>query len=83
MTDEHRRRVCVGAVVEPTVLVDGQVAAIWKLVHTPDRTTLEIEPLAPLRAADRSAVTEEGGRLLAFAADDAAGHDLRFATPGR
>jgi Winged helix DNA-binding domain len=46
MTDEHRRRVCVGAVVA------------------------------------RSAVIEEGGRLLAFAADDTPGHDLRLAAPG-
>jgi hypothetical protein len=82
MTDEHRRRVCVGAVVEPAVLVDGQVAAIWKLARTPGRAILEIEPLAPLSAADRTTVSEEGERLLAFAADDAPDHDLRFVSSG-
>jgi hypothetical protein len=81
MTDEHRRRVCVGAVVEPTVLVDGQVAAVWKLARTPGQAVLEIEPLARLGAADRSAVTSEGERLLAFAADDLPGHDVRFRAP--
>jgi hypothetical protein len=83
MTDEHRRRICVGAVVEPTVLVDGQVAAIWRLRRDPARAIVEIEPLAPLPTADRAAVTLEGERLLAFAADDAAAHDLRFAAPKR
>ena len=77
MTDEHRRRVCVGAVVEPTVLVDGQVAAIWKLRREPGRAVLEIEPLAPLPAADHSAITEEAERLLTFAVDDAPDHDIR------
>jgi hypothetical protein len=83
ITDEHRRRVCVGSVVEPTVLVDGQVAAIWRLARDPARTILEIGPLGPLPAADRAAVAREGERLLAFAADDAPGHDLRFLTPER
>jgi hypothetical protein len=32
ITDEQRKRVCVGAVVEPTVLVDGEVVALWKLI---------------------------------------------------
>jgi hypothetical protein len=33
-------------VVEPTVLVDGQVAAIWKLVRSDGRAVVEVEPLA-------------------------------------
>jgi Winged helix DNA-binding domain len=81
MTDPHRRRICVGAVVEPTVLVDGRVAAIWKLRRDPGRAALEVEPLAPLSPADRAAVTAEGEGLLAFAADDLPDHDLRFTAP--
>jgi Winged helix DNA-binding domain len=66
--DDHRRRVCIGAVVEPTVLLDGQVAATWRLTQNPTRATLTIEPLTRLSRTDRTAVTVEGERLLAFAA---------------
>jgi Winged helix DNA-binding domain len=83
MTDDHRRRVSYGAVVEPTVLVDGQVAAIWRLVRDPGRVTLEIEPLDGVPATALSAATDEGERLLAFAAEDAADHDLRVVAAGR
>jgi Winged helix DNA-binding domain len=83
MTDEHRRRVCVGAVVEPTLLLDGRVAAIWRLRRDPTRTTLELTPLGPLPRAARAAVTDEGERLLAFAAPDAPDHDIRMAAPER
>ncbi|HEV2893811.1 MAG TPA: winged helix DNA-binding domain-containing protein, partial [Actinomycetota bacterium] len=58
------------------------VTAIWKLARTPAQAVLEVEPLTRLSAADQAAVTEEGERLLAFAADDIPDHDLRFATPG-
>jgi len=77
MTDEVRRRVCVGAVVEPTVLVDGQVAAVWKLRRDGDRAVVEVEPLGRLVGPDREAVATEGLRLLRFAAPDAADHDVR------
>jgi Winged helix DNA-binding domain len=83
MTDEHRKRVCVGAVVEPTVLVDGDVVAIWKLVRAPDTATLEIELLTRLSGTDRAAVAQEGERLLVFSAADAGDHDIRFVAPGR
>jgi len=80
ITDEHRKRVCVGAVVEPTVLVDGDVVAIWRITRERDRATLEVELLTRLSDTDRSAMTEEGMRLLAFAApaDD---HHIRFIPP--
>jgi hypothetical protein len=77
MTDEVRRRICVGAVVEPTVLVDGQVAAVWRQVRDGDRALVEVEPLGRLAGPDREAVADEGLRLLRFAATDAADHDVR------
>jgi hypothetical protein len=77
MTDEVRRRICVGAVVEPTVLVDGRVAAVWRQVRDGDRAVVEVEPLGRLAGPDRDAVANEGLRLLRFAATDAAGHDVR------
>jgi Winged helix DNA-binding domain len=81
MTDEHRRRVSYASVVEPTVLVDGQVAAVWRMTREPGRATLAVEPLTPLSSGDRAGVALEGERLLAFAADDAPDHDLRFLRP--
>jgi Winged helix DNA-binding domain len=80
MTEQHRRRVSYGSVVEPTVLHDGEVAAIWRLTHERGGATLEIEPLGGLSDDDRTAAAEEGMRLLAFAApaDD---HRVRFVPP--
>jgi hypothetical protein len=81
MTDEHRRRVCVGAVVEPTVLVDGEVVATWRIAREHGGATLEIELLTGLSSTDRSAAAQEGMHLLDFAAADADGHDIRFVAP--
>jgi Winged helix DNA-binding domain len=83
MTDEHRKRVCVGAVVEPTVLIDGQVVAIWRIAHAPARTTLQIQPLDRVPATDLTAATQEGERLLKFAAAEAPDHDIRVLGPER
>jgi Winged helix DNA-binding domain len=83
ITDERRRRVCVGAVVEPTVLVDGEVVAIWRIVWAGGTAVLEVEPLGGLSGADRAGVAEEGMRLLEFAAADAGDHDVRFAAAGQ
>jgi Winged helix DNA-binding domain len=82
ITDERRRRVCVGAVVEPTVLVDGDVVAIWRIVRAGGGAVLAVEPLGGLPGAARAAVAEEGMRLLEFAAADAADRDVRFAAAG-
>jgi hypothetical protein len=68
-------------VVEPTVLVDGEVVAIWRTVRRQGRAILEIEPLTRLSRADRAAAAREGGRLLDFAAADADDRDLRFVAP--
>jgi Winged helix DNA-binding domain len=81
MTAKHRRRVSYGAVVEPTVLVDGRVVAVWRVAREHGAAVLEVELLTRLSGADRTAVAEEGMRLLDFAAADAAGHDVRFAAP--
>jgi hypothetical protein len=71
-------------VVEPTLLIDGQVVAIWKLVHAPDRaTTLEIQPLEGVPATDLTAATREGELLLTFAAAEAPDHDIRVLGPER
>jgi hypothetical protein len=81
MTDEHRRRVCDGAVTHPTVLLDGQVAAVWRIVREGDLAVLEVGPLHRLAGADPAAVAAEGERLLGFAAADATDREVRFVAP--
>jgi hypothetical protein len=64
-----------------TVLVDGVFAATWRIARTSGAVVLTIRPFASLRPADRSALHDEGLRLLAFAAADVAQHEVRFASP--
>jgi hypothetical protein len=66
MTDEVRARVCVGAAVAATVLVDGTVAATWTSTRDADGAVLTVRPLRPLAPAARDAVEAEARRLLAF-----------------
>jgi Winged helix DNA-binding domain len=62
-----------------TVLVDGFVAGMWKITRSRAAAELTIEPFGPLGPRDRDSVTDEGGRLLAFAAPEAAVREIRFA----
>jgi hypothetical protein len=61
-----------------TLLVDGFVQATWTIKQGPDTAALTIEPLRPLTKSDRLAVSEEGERLLTFAAAESAKRDLRI-----
>ena len=61
-----------------TFLVDGFFRGTWKITRQRDTATLIIEPFTPLAASDHVALTEEGIRLLAFVASDAAVHDVQF-----
>ncbi len=62
-----------------TVLVDGFVVGMWRIARSRGTATLIIEMFEPVSRRDRDAVTDEGGRLLAFAAPDAPAHDIQFA----
>src|SRR5260221_900001 len=63
------------------VLVDGEFRGTWKIVrHRGDRATLTVEPFTALSRQETDALAEEGERLLAFAAADAA-RDIQFAVP--
>src|SRR5207245_4993435 len=59
-----------------SVLVDGVVQATWNIKRGSDTGTLTIEPLRRLSKPDRLAVSEEGGRLLRFAAVESANRDV-------
>jgi hypothetical protein len=58
----------LGNGLRPAFLVDGFVAGTWKLKPARRSTTLEVKPFAPLPAAARRELEDEGRRLLAFAA---------------
>lgn len=73
MTKAQQARVCVGAYIAATLLVDGFVRGMWKVELTDDTATLVIELLddngggdVVLAAADRKAAEAEGLELLGF-----------------
>ncbi|MBV1855153.1 winged helix DNA-binding domain-containing protein [Catellatospora tritici] len=79
MDDRDRRDVfAVPGVVPGTVLVDGFVRAIWTIDRKKGAATLVVRPLFQIPTRDVQELTEEGERLLAFAAPDATRRDVRF-----
>jgi hypothetical protein len=80
VSEPNRQRMFTRNGIFPgTVLVDGFVLGMWKIVRTRAAAALIIEMFEPIAESVRVAVTGEGGRLLAFAAPDAPVHDIRFA----
>ena len=75
IADDFRNRVFT----KGAVLVDGFVHGSWKLTRHRDTATLTIELFKALSKQDHIAVTEEGARLLTFAAADADSRDVQFA----
>ncbi|MEZ0075608.1 winged helix DNA-binding domain-containing protein [Planotetraspora sp. GP83] len=80
MSEEHRKIVfTVNGIIKATILVDGFVAGLWRIVQTGGSAVLEIEPFQPLSSGARDALAAEGADLLRFAAAEATAHDIRFA----
>jgi hypothetical protein len=77
MSDAHRKALWTRNGLLSSALVDGTVAATWRIARARDGATLEIEPLGRIARADRAALADEGMRLLAFT-DPGAVHDVRF-----
>ncbi len=63
------------------VLVDGFFDAAWQMSRERDVARLRILPLRPLTTDEEIAVAEEGARLLAFVAAEAATRDVAVAPP--
>jgi hypothetical protein len=79
IADDHRRRIASkNGLVPGTVLVDGFVRGTWRITRLRDSATLHVTPFEPLAPPDRTALIEEGARLLAFAAAGQS-HDVVFA----
>lgn len=71
MDDDIRKRVCVGAGIAATLLVDGFVRGMWKLKEQKKTATLTLTLFKPLSKKDLKAVGQEADALLRFAAPDA------------
>jgi hypothetical protein len=59
-------------------LVDGFVAGAWKVERNQGGAHLLVEPFEPIAPTDRTALAEEGERLLRFVADGDVVGDVRF-----
>jgi hypothetical protein len=82
IADADRKRVIsVNGLVAGTALIDGFVGGTWKMERRGRAATLRIEPFISLSAKVTAALTAEGAQLLAFAAGDAASHDIQFTLP--
>jgi hypothetical protein len=69
----------INGVIPGSVLIDGFVAGMWRLTRSRERATVTIELFGQGR--ERDALAAEAGRVLAFAAPEAA-HQVRFAPLG-
>ncbi|MFP2957997.1 winged helix DNA-binding domain-containing protein [Myxococcus sp. 1LA] len=79
LSDAARKRVfTLNGIVRATILVDGFVQGTWRLEHARDTATLCIAPFGKLSREARSALTDEGARLLTFAAKGVRRADIRF-----
>jgi len=63
---EYKRQVIFSAEVWTTFLVDGFVAGRWKIAGTPRQAVLELLPFKRLAKSDKTALVDEGERLVRF-----------------
>jgi len=82
LSDVERRALWTRNGLLAAALVDGRVAATWRIARRRAGATLEIEALKRIAKADRLALLEEGERLLVFTDPDAASRGIRFAAAG-
>jgi hypothetical protein len=79
MTDEVRRRVCVGDLVASTLLIDGMVSGPGSWIV--QRVSSPVRPFVRLARPDVDAVVAEGTRVLKLAAAGVARPDVRILRP--
>jgi len=83
VTESERKAIWTRNGLLATALVDGRAAATWRITRERAAATLEIDPIRRISRPDRSALVEEGERLLAFTDPDAATRRVRFAFSSR
>jgi hypothetical protein len=77
LPEAYRKQVIFSAEVWPTFLVDGFVAGRWTIAVRPKEAVLELKPFKRLAKVDRTALVEEGERLVRFYAPDSRSHGVR------
>ena len=78
--DDIRRQVwTVNGIISSTVLVDGFVAATWRIERAGREAAVLVEPFDRLPASARKAIAAEAERMLERAAADATTTAVRFA----
>jgi len=79
LPDEHYKKVFLSAArVLGTILIDGFVAATWKIQRKRKAYTLLISPFEKLSEKNEAIILEEGQHLLDFVADDAQTRDIQI-----
>ncbi len=76
--DYHKQGFTMDGPMPCIVLIDGFTNGTWKITRSRNTATLTIKPFIRLSKKDTAALTEEGARLLSFAAADADTHDIQF-----
>ncbi|MGH2349368.1 MAG: winged helix DNA-binding domain-containing protein [bacterium] len=77
LPEAYRRAVIHAAEVEPTFLVSGLVAGIWRTAIRPGAAFLDLKPFGRLPRGTRAALIDEGERLVRFLAPESRGHGVR------
>ena len=81
MANEHRSRVTLKNLqVRATFLVDGVVAGTWKSERKRKTAVLVIEPFGAIPKRTRTALEEEGEKLLEFLEEEATERPIRWAS---
>jgi hypothetical protein len=84
ISDEHRKGLTSKNLrVRATVLVDGHVAAFWKLEKKSGAATVAVEPLVEIRKADRAEIEAEGEALARFVEPGARRHGVKLPSSRR
>ena len=77
-SEYHKQGFTMDGPMPCIVLINGFTNGTWKITQSRKAATLTIKPFTRLSKKDTAALTEEGTRLLAFAAADTDTHDIQF-----
>lgn len=80
IANEHRKAVMGSGNlrIRATVLVDGFVAATWRIERKKTSAVLAVEPFGKLSKASAAAIEKEGDSLLRFVEEDATSRVVRL-----